>query len=105
VTDIPSSFNTGILSLTGYPLAKLAAERVFKDAAMKPSDVDVVEVHDCFSCNELFMYEALGLCKPGEGKTMVEKAEWKKNKAGADIFTLPLLSAENKTVVVNPSGG
>jgi len=31
----------------------------------KPSDVQVIELHDCFSANELITYEALGLCKPG----------------------------------------
>ena len=30
-----------------------------------PKDVDVVELHDCFSANELITYEALGLCEPG----------------------------------------
>lgn len=29
-------------------------------------DVNVVELHDCFSCNELITYEALGLCQPGK---------------------------------------
>ena len=34
-------------------------------SGLKPSQVDVVELHDCFSCNELITYEALGLCAPG----------------------------------------
>jgi len=29
------------------------------------SDADVIELHDCFSCNELITYEALGLCAEG----------------------------------------
>ena len=33
---------------------------------VSPADVDVVELHDCFSTNELLTYEALGLCKEGE---------------------------------------
>ena len=33
---------------------------------VSPADVDVVELHDCFSTNVLLTYEALGLCKEGE---------------------------------------
>ena len=34
---------------------------------LRPSDVNVVELHDCFSANELITYEALGLCPEGLG--------------------------------------
>ncbi len=47
-------------------MAKKAAEMVYKKAGLAPGDVDVVELHDCFSANELISYEALGLCAPGE---------------------------------------
>lgn len=42
-------------------MAKEAAEKCYKDSGLRPDDIQVVEVHDCFSCNELMMYEALGL--------------------------------------------
>lgn len=48
-------------------MSRLAAKKCFETAGLKPSDVDVVELHDCFSANELITYEALGLC--AEGKT------------------------------------
>lgn len=55
----------------------LAAQRCFDAAGLKPSDVDVIELHDCFSANELITYEALGLCAEGEThrfpNTTVEK--------------------------------
>ena len=35
-------------------------------AGLRPTDVDVIELHDCFATNELITYEALGLCKEGE---------------------------------------
>ena len=41
-------------------MTKMAADRVFKVAGLTPTDVDVVELHDCFSANELITYEALG---------------------------------------------
>lgn len=48
-------------------MSRLAAKKCYDAAGLKPSDIDVVELHDCFSANELITYEALGLCP--EGKT------------------------------------
>ncbi len=56
---------------------------------MSPSDVQVVELHDCFSTNELLTYEALGLCGEGGGGAMVDAGD---NTYGGRF-------------VVNPSGG
>ena len=39
---------------------------------LKPQDVDVIELHDCFSANELITYEALGLCPLGKGYSFSE---------------------------------
>lgn len=47
-------------------MSKKAAESVFRKSGLTPADVQVVELHDCFSANELISYEALGLCPPGE---------------------------------------
>ena len=47
-------------------MTKAAAEEIYRMTGYRPQDVDVVELHDCFSCNELITYEALGLCQPGE---------------------------------------
>lgn len=46
-------------------MTKKAAEKCFKKAGLKPTDVDVIELHDCFSVNEFITYEALGLCPEG----------------------------------------
>lgn len=48
-------------------MTRLAASRCFDAAGLRPGDVDVVELHDCFSANELITYEALGLCAEGKG--------------------------------------
>ncbi len=58
-------------------------------AGLSPKDVDVIELHDCFAPNELFTYEALGLCEVGKGGEMVETNN---NTYGGKY-------------VVNPSGG
>lgn len=44
-------------------MTKVAAEKVYKTAGVTPNDVDVIELHDCFSANELITYEALGTTK------------------------------------------
>lgn len=47
-------------------MTQMAAQKCFEAAGLRPSDVDVVELHDCFSANELITYEALGLCAEGK---------------------------------------
>ncbi len=46
-------------------MSKRAADKVYKDAGVCPREIGVVELHDCFSANELITYEALGLCPEG----------------------------------------
>ena len=46
-------------------MTQQAARKCFETAGLTPSDVDVIELHDCFSANELITYEALGLCAEG----------------------------------------
>ena len=47
-------------------MTRLASQKAYEKAGIRPDDVQVVELHDCFSANELISYEALGLC--GEGQ-------------------------------------
>lgn len=59
--------NSPCLSVqVGYDMSRLAAKKCFESAGLTPNNVDVVELHDCFSANELITYEALGLCPEGE---------------------------------------
>ncbi len=53
VTDLPSSFGDSFLDLSGFSMAKKAAEQCYAKTGLHPKDVDVLEVHDCFSCNEV----------------------------------------------------
>ncbi|GFO03739.1 non-specific lipid-transfer protein [Plakobranchus ocellatus] len=99
VTDLPSSFERSFIDLSGYAMAQQAAAKCFSQTGLSPEEVDLFEVHDCFSCNELLMYEALGLCRPGKGVELVENSEWRTNKAGGELCYM------NKKWVVNPSGG
>uniref|UniRef100_A0A0V0G3U7 Sterol carrier protein 2 n=1 Tax=Triatoma dimidiata TaxID=72491 RepID=A0A0V0G3U7_TRIDM len=90
VTDLPSTFHDkSCMKIVGYDMTKTAADRLFSSTGRKPDEVDVVELHDCFSVNELITYEALGLCPPGCAGEFIDSGN---NTYGG-------------RVVINPSGG
>ncbi len=60
---------------TGLSVAVAAAEQAYKMAGVGPKDIDVAEVHDCFTIAELMAYENLGFAKPGEGKDLIRSKE------------------------------
>ncbi len=62
-------------SLTSLQAAKLAAQTAYQMAATTPDDMDVAEVHDCFTIAELIAYEDLGFCPTGEGGKLAESGE------------------------------
>ncbi|MGD0979035.1 MAG: thiolase domain-containing protein [Candidatus Bathyarchaeia archaeon] len=64
-------------SLTSITAAKVAAEKAYEMAQVSPSDIDVAEVHDCFTVAELIAYEDLAFCGPGQGGSLIEKGETK----------------------------
>ena len=59
-------------SLTGLACAREAAKEAYRMAGITPQDIDVAEVHDCFTIAELMAYEDLGFAKPGEGKDLIQ---------------------------------
>ncbi|UOT05479.1 lipid-transfer protein [Rhodococcus opacus] len=90
VTDLPSTFeDRSAISLVGADMTRTAAARVYEQAGIGPDDIDVIELHDCFSTNELLTYEALGLCGEGEGGKLVDNDD----------------TTYGGRWVVNPSGG
>ena len=62
-------------TLTSLQAAKLAAKTAYEMARITPNDVEVAEVHDCFTIVELIAYEDLGFCRAGEGGKLVESGE------------------------------
>lgn len=88
-TDTPSTFGRSCISLVGYDMTKNTADRLFAKAGVSRDDVSVVELHDCFSANELITYEALGLCPPGKAGEFIDSGN---NTYGGKF-------------VINPSGG
>jgi sterol carrier protein 2 len=89
-TDFPSTFDEkSSIKLIGSDMTRAAAQRVYEQSGVGPEDVDVIELHDCFSANELVTYEALGLCPEGKAGELID--------SGAVTF--------GGSWVVNPSGG
>jgi len=89
-SDPASTFaDKSLMKIAGYDMTRMAAQRVFAKTGFKPSDVNVVELHDCFSANELITYEALGLCEEGKAGEFID--------SGSNTY--------GGSVVVNPSGG
>jgi acetyl-CoA acetyltransferase len=64
-------------SLTSLEAAKIASKEAYEMSDVKPTDVDVAEVHDCFTIAEVIAYEDLGFCEPGQGGKLVEEGETK----------------------------
>lgn len=90
-TDVPSTFeDKSCMKMVGSDMTRRAAESAFSQAGKTPDSVKVLELHDCFSANELVTYEALGLCKEGEAGAYIDRGD---NDYGG------------KGAVVNPSGG
>ena len=88
-TDRPSSFETDLMKLVGFDMAQSAADQVYEKAGVSPEDIKVVELHDCFTTNELLTYEALRLTPEGT----------------AEKFILDGDNTYGGRVVTNPSGG
>jgi acetyl-CoA C-acetyltransferase len=59
-------------SLTSLKSAKVASQEAYKMAGVTPKDVDVAEVHDCFTIAEILAYEDLGFCSPGHGGKLID---------------------------------
>jgi len=90
VTDLATTFtDKSAISIVGTDMSRQAAFEVYEQADIGPDDIDVIELHDCFSVNELLTYEALGLCAQGEGGKLID--------AGDTTY--------GGRWVVNPSGG
>lgn len=63
--------------ITTLKAGKLAGQEAYNKAKVKPQDVNVAEVHDCFTIAEIIAYEDLGFCKPGKGGSLVEEGATK----------------------------
>ncbi len=74
-TDLLEDFGLGALGLIGVGMSKRAANNAYAMAGVGPDDVQVIELHDCFSTNELITYESLGLCPEGQGGRLIDEGQ------------------------------
>ena len=89
-TDFPSTFEArDLMQMVGYDMTAAAAKSVYEQAGTGPGEVDVVELHDCFTANELITYEGLGLTPEGTAEKFIWDGD---NTYGGKVVT-------------NPSGG
>ncbi len=89
-TDTLSTFESDDMRrVVGYDMTANAAKQVYEAAGIGPEDLDVVELHDCFTANELITYEGLGLTPEGTAEKFIMDGD---NTYGGRIVT-------------NPSGG
>ncbi len=77
IETIASALATDTLALaererfTTFPATRIAAAQAYAQAGLGPSDINLVQVHDCFTIAELIALEDLGFCQPGEGKELI----------------------------------
>lgn len=88
-TDAPSLFSKSAIDLMGYEMTSHAVKVAMEEAKVTPNDVQVVEVHDCFSANEMIVIDALGLSPKGKAHELVRNGD---------------ITYGGK-YVINPSGG
>lgn len=89
-TDGPGTFaEGGMMRVVGYDMTREAARQVYETAGIGPDEIQAVELHDCFTPNELISYEALGLTPEGTAERYIRDGQ---NTYGGKHVT-------------NPSGG
>lgn len=88
-TDSPALFNASAIELVGADMTRRAGKIALAQAGVTAESIKLVELHDCFSANEMVTIDALGLCPPGKAHEMV--------RAGDITY--------GGRVVINPSGG
>ena len=89
-SDTSATFTSGnVADLVGAGITRRASQQLYEQAGVDPTEIPVVELHDCFTVNEVLTYEALGLTPDGT----------------AEKFILDGQNTYGGQAVVNPSGG
>jgi acetyl-CoA acyltransferase len=88
-TDFENTYDGTAKGIIGHHMNEAAARTVYEQSGLGPEDFQVIELHDCFSANELLLYEALGLCGEGEAPKLIDDED----------------TTYGGRWVVNPSGG
>jgi acetyl-CoA C-acetyltransferase len=71
---------------SGLSVGEIAGQQAYKMAGVTPKDINVAEVHDCFTIAEMMAYENLGFAKPGEGRELIRsKATYKEGRIPVNV--------------------
>lgn len=89
-TDGPRSFDGSAINLAGYDMVQHAIQVALANSRLGIQDIKVVELHDCFSTNELLVIDAAGLSSPGRAHEYIRNGQ---------------ATHGSKAAVINPSGG
>ncbi|RDW87896.1 thiolase-like protein [Coleophoma crateriformis] len=90
LTDSPALYSRSSMDLVGYDMTKRAAQAAMAEAGITPQEIQVCELHDCFSANELILLDGLGFSKPGKAHEMVRNGD---------------ITYGGRGPLINPSGG
>jgi acetyl-CoA acetyltransferase len=100
----PVRIGASVIGSFGFPekddpsIAARVSKQAYKEANVKPEEIQVAEVHDAVSPVELYLYEELGFCGPGESGRMIEEREtWFDGK-------LPVNTSGGLTAKGHPAG-
>jgi acetyl-CoA C-acetyltransferase len=78
-----------LASLSEWVPLQIAAKEALQSANIALKDVDIAELHDCFTISEIMEYEAFGWCEKGKGGKFIEEGQ----------------SCIGGKIAVNPRGG
>lgn len=90
LTDTPELYSRSDMDLVGFNMTAQASRKAMAEAGVSPKDIQVCELHDCFSTNELITIDGLGFCEAGKAHEMVRRGD---------------ITYGGKGPIVNPSGG
>lgn len=90
MSDSPSLYSGSAMDLVGCDMTRKASQAALTEAAVTPSDIQICELHDCFSTNVLISLDGMGFCDPGKAHHLVRNRD---------------ITYGGKGPIVNPSGG
>jgi len=72
IASVQVSGTYSFTDILNIDTTRRAAKKAYEMAGVGPEDIDLAEVHDCFSIAEIIHYEELGFCKKGEGGRFID---------------------------------
>src|SRR5258707_10473307 len=87
----------GFRDMTVQESSSRTAKELYEQSGLGPEDIDVVEVHDAFTINELLYSDALGFSRPGEAVKLLEDGDFEADEKTPRNVSAGLISPANPT--------